>query len=267
MNTSPEITRKDIEQKIKEKVESNTEKFEPSVLAVYRKKNNSKENPEQVGTAFIVKYKSAQYLFTAHHVFQQASNEGVPVFLSKSGKLFDLEQIKDENVNGIFNEEMDFCIIKTINNPAGIDGIPIEEQGPRAQYELCLTIGYPNSRNKKRINIENKSTKLTSARLTLTNRTETGEVISAEANCPYFLMNWSKKAWDENGGEVDSIGIRGMSGAPCFKIPFGEEDIISNVDPYLGVKLVGLLFEKKNDEIKFIKLSEIIRCFPGVGIN
>ncbi|MGO3871997.1 MAG: trypsin-like peptidase domain-containing protein [Alcaligenes sp.] len=264
MDTSSEIDIEKIQNKIKEKVDRNVEKLETSVLAVYRQRNESRENPGQIGTAFIIKHKNTQYLITAHHVFQHASNEGAPVFLSKKGSFFDLDQIKDESASEIFNEDLDFYIIKTKNNPAGIDGIPVEEQEPQEQYKLCLTIGYPNSRNKKRIDIANQRANSTSTRLTLSNQKETGEILSAEANCPYFLMAWEKKALNENWDKVDAIGIRGMSGAPCFKIPFGKEDVIYNVDPYLGVKLVGLLIENKNDAIKFIKLSEIIRFLPCV---
>ena len=261
MNTSSDITLDNVRQKINEKINKNIKIFEPSVLSVYRQKINSREKPEQVGTAFIVKYKNVQYLITAYHVFQQASNEGAPVFLSKGGKFFDLEQIKDESVDEVFDEDLDFYTIKTKNSPAGIDGISIEEQSPQTQYELCLTIGYPNSRNKTRIDVKNITAKSTCLRLALSNRKPSGEVMPVEANFPYFLMEWSKKSLDTDWNKVDAIGVRGMSGAPCFNIPFRQEDITCDVDPYIGVGLVGLLVEMDNEAIKFLKFSEIISCF------
>jgi hypothetical protein len=261
MRISPEPTLEDIREAIINKVDINAKIFEPSILSVYQRKENSREKPAQIGTAFVVNYKNNQYLVTAQHVIQQALVDGHPEFLSKSGKFFSLKQVKDIKYSEILNNDLDFYITKIINNSTDIDGINIDKQINQTQHALCLAIGYPNSRNKTRVDTKNKTAKSTCARLTLSNRESSEEIISDEFDNPYFLMSFKTTSLDKNWNTVNSIGIRGMSGSPCFNIPFGLQDIISDVHPNLGVNLVGLLIEMKNEKIKFLKFSKIFSHF------
>lgn len=264
MNISSEITIKDIRQAITNKVELNVTMLEPSVLSVYQQKNNSREKPTQIGTAFVVNYHNNQYLVTAQHVIQQASCDGYPVFLSKSGKFFSLQQVKDINYGEVLSEDLDFYITKIKNNTSDIDGINIGKQINQTQHELCLVLGYPNSRNKTRVDTVNKTGKLTCLRLTLSNCNSSGEIILDECDNSYFLMPWERTSLDKNWRKVDAIGVRGMSGAPCFNIPFGQQDILSDVHPHSGVNLVGLLVEMSNEKIKFLKFSKILSHLSGI---
>lgn len=262
MNNSSGIDLSYIRKKINKKVAANVDLFESSVISLYLKKNNSREKPLQIGTAFFINHRNNQYLITAQHVIQQASLEGFPVFLSKCGKFFSLNEIKDHNLYEVSNKVLDFYIFKTITNPGGIRGINIVERNNEGEKELCLTIGYPNSINKTRIDVFNKKAKLKSLRLTLSKRKSGGEIIANSCNSPYFLMPWEKTALNEEWEQIDSIGIRGMSGAPCFNIPFAEKDIFEEAPPHEGVKLIGLLIEMKKEEIKFLKFSNIVGYLP-----
>ncbi len=193
MNTTSKIDLPFIRQKITAKVEQNADLFESSVLSVYLQKNNSREKPLQIGTSFFINHLDNQYLITAQHVIQQASLDGFPVFLSKCGKFFRLSEIKAHDGYEVSNKVLDFYIFKTIKNPGGIRGINIAWQNNELNKEICLTMGYPNSRNKTRIDVDNKNAKSTSLRLTLPNIKSNGEIIADLSNTPYFLMPWEKK--------------------------------------------------------------------------
>lgn len=262
MNTSSGDYLSYIKNKIGKKVAVNADLFESSVISVYLKKNNSRENPLHIGTAFFINYMNSQYLITAQHVIHQASSDGTPVFLSKCGNFFSLDEIKDHNIFEISNKVLDFHIFRTKINPAEMSGINIETSNNECKKELCLTIGYPNSKNKTRIDVCNRKAKLKSLRLTLPNRKSSGEVIVNLCNSPYFLMPFEKKSQNDKWELIDSIGIRGMSGAPCFNIPFGQKDIFEEVPPHEGVKLVGVLIEMKKEKIKFLKFSNIVGYLP-----
>ena len=212
-------------------------RLDPSILCVYRQGNNKKEKATQVGTAFLFKYKNIQYLATAYHVLQQASQDGTPQFLSKCGKLFDLKHIQDEDYCEVICDQLDFYIIKLKEKLISIDVIFCEEKIKQDPYELVLTIGYPNSRNKKRIDALNKKAQLTSLRLTQSNRRANGSTMPTTGDSPYFSMCWEGRALNKDWIEIDAIAIRGMSGAPCFYVPFGEEDVLLSLEPYIGVQL------------------------------
>jgi hypothetical protein len=245
----------DIIQKISDKTELNALRFQSSILCVYRKGNNQREKPTQVGTAFLFEHEKIQYLATARHVLQQASQDGAPLFLSKCGKLFNLNQIRDEDSCETICDKLDFHIIKLREKSININAIFCERKIKQEPYELALTIGYPNSRNKKRVDTLNKSAQLTSLKLTLSNHSPNESTISTTDDSPYFSMYREDKALDKEWNEVDSIGLRGMSGAPCFYVPFTQEDVLLPSDPYVGVQLIGLLIEMHGNTIKFIKFS------------
>lgn len=262
MNTTSEIDLPFIHQRISKKVGENADLFESSVISVYLKKNNSREKPLQIGTAFFINYLNNQYLITAQHVIQQASLDGFPVFLSKCGKYFRLSEIKAHDGYEVSNAVLDFYIFKTIKNPGGMRGVDIVWQNNELNKKICLTIGYPNSKNKTRIDVDNKNAKSTSLRLMLSNVKSSGEIIDNLSNTPYFFMWWEKMALNDEWENIDSIGIRGMSGAPCFNIPFSQKDIFEEVPAHEGVKLIGVLVEMRKEKIKFLKFSNLIGYLP-----
>lgn len=247
----------DVQRMLDLKVSQISEIAQESVLSVYHKKNNSRENAAHIGTAFIFNYRSSQYLATAFHVFQQASQDGKPTFLSKSGKSFELAQIQDLNASAVFSEEFDFYITKTIPDPAGISGISLDEKACEAPYPICLSLGYPNSRNKKRIDEINKAAESTILSLTLSEQKANGEKLSSPDGSPYFSLDWQKKALDEEWQESNALNIRGMSGGPCLRIKFDEEDVVLQNWTVTDAQLIGMLIEKNDRGIKFIKFSKM----------
>lgn len=50
-----------------------------------------------------------------------------------------------------------------------------------------------------------------------------------------------------------------MSGAPCFHVPFTEENVRWPNDPYKDVVLVGILIGMQAGKVKFVRFSELLK--------
>jgi hypothetical protein len=77
------------------------------------------------------------------------------------------------------------------------------------------------------------------------------------ADSRYFGKWHEKIALDVNGSQVNSVSIRGMSGAPCFHIAIQSDDILKKGGSSPSVFLAGVLIEYEKSVVKFLKFSEI----------
>lgn len=251
------ITKMDVLNKVKCKISQITDFHERSTLSVYVQGANKKRKPVHFGTAFLLEFKKVKYIATARHLTQQLVDGDELYFLSKLGAFFSLSSVRSKDGFEVVDDDIDYHVIKIEKNLLDILAIPCDDDVVPTPYDLTLSIGYPNSKNKTRVDSENRKAAMTSLRLTLT-----GLPLNEAQPLPdyphHFALPWQDQL-DENWQGVDSIGIKGMSGAPCFYVPFSAEDLSQVIDPYKGVKLIGLLIEKNKDFVKFIRIDRILK--------
>lgn len=254
----------DIKEKIQEKAAVNVARHEPSVLAVYRQAFNEKERPLQIGTAFLFCFRGAQYLATAYHVLREARNDGTALFLSKCGRMFNLEEIRYVGSKDFCCEERDFYVIQVGHRVLEVDAIQVDEVPEQARTcQLALSIGYPNSKNKERINKREKKASLTALRITFTTHTSDGNHVEQSADARYFNLAWEKLALDHAWEDVPAVYLRGMSGAPCFDLAFTADDVCLPEKLSERVDLIGLLIEWKGDTVKLLRFSEVLKAITA----
>ena len=103
--------------------------------------------PEFVGTGFIIKYKSGEYLISANHVVEEFSNRKSAMysFGPKTGTLFEIEPVEEN-----FCSEGDIAVVKIESvEPQGLDPLSVAPQKLYEAKDNILHIwGYPGSRNK-----------------------------------------------------------------------------------------------------------------------
>lgn len=258
-----EIKIENVRDSIKNKVDLNVSRFEGATLSVYVQGSNIRKRPNQVGTAFVFEYKNFLYLATARHVIEEKKKDDELWFLSKLGKFYNLNDIRSDDGFEVFDADIDYHVIRLNRDCLEVDSILCLEGFANRPYTLTLSIGYPNSKNKARINRQLQTGAMTGLRQIMFDKT----LGSADSELPdyphHFVLPWDGTNFNEVWIEVESISLKGMSGAPCFNIKFSEQDVLFSTDPYSGTCLIGLLIEKNKHFVKFVKIKTILSMIPS----
>lgn len=249
----------DVLSKINSKTIKVNEKYEQSTLSVYIQGPNKKKRPSHFGSAFILKYKEFKYIATARHLTKEVRDGDELYFLSKLGAFFSLNSVKSEDNFEVIDADIDYHVIKIKNELLDIPAILCDDDLVETPYDLTVSIGYPLSKNKTRVDKENRKAGMTALRLTLT-EISSNEDLKLPKYIHHFALPWDDQL-NENFQPIQSIAIKGMSGAPCFYVPFSPKDIFEDVDPHEGVKLIGLLIEKEKcgHLLKFVRINTILK--------
>lgn len=238
---------------ITSKIEEAISALEESIFAVCIQPENKNSRMKGNGTAFLAKINNLTCFVTAHHVIENACQEGEIYFLNKNGKMLKFNDIKSGKVFSC--KERDFYVFEvTIPDIASID-CPIFSDD--IVTDACIVFGFPNSKNKIGISSKNMSGKLHAMKLHLYNTNSQSEKIENDPNSFYFEKWQEKKSLTENLSKCDSIGIVGMSGSPCFHIPIDHDEFLVKNSLASLVKIAGVLIEHKNDHVKFIRMGKL----------
>jgi len=243
--------------KIKSKIAKVHEKYENSTLSVYIQGPNKKKRPSHFGSAFILKHEEFKYIVTARHLTENVAEGDELYFLTKLGAFFSLNSVKSEDDFEIIDADIDYHVIRIENELLDIPAILCNEESVESPYDLTLSIGYPISKNKTRVDRENRKAGMTTLRLTLTEMPSNEDLLLPKF-IDHFALPWEDQL-DEDFQPIQSIEIQGMSGGPCLYVPFSTKDIVEDVDPFEGVKLIGLLIEKHDDFVKYVRINTILK--------
>ncbi|UTD55166.1 hypothetical protein [Halomonas sp. MS1] len=253
----------DIVKLIIEKGDKSTHQFEENILAVYSQPENIRAKPDHVGTAFFINIKHSIYLVTACHVIKNSVEMGSTLFLNKKGRCFTLGELTANNETPIFCTEKDLFIIRVGGVSSGIDAMVCSIFDRVDIPDVCVSIGFPNSKNKKGISPKSKAGKLVALKVHLYNISAKGEKIN-HPESPHFFYKWGEKvSLSEELVEKNSIGLRGMSGAPCFYVPITSENILNAENLAGETSIAGILIEHKDEVITFTRASEILNLISG----
>lgn len=262
-STDQSLELNDVLNLIMKKSEDSIIELEVSVFSVYSRPDNNNVKLEQIGTAFLYKNGVDYYLITAHHVMEAASKNGEIIIINKEGKCFRLEEIRCKSSKAMFCDKNDFHLIKVGGSIEAVSPIICSPTIEQIVPDPCIAFGFPNSKNKRKVNIMEKNGSITGLRLGVYNYDSKNQNIVDYRPIPsdfHFLKWMERKSLDRNGEKCNSIGIRGMSGAPCFYVPIDSNNLMS--DSNLIVQLAGMIIEYNGNVIKFVRFEKILSLVP-----
>lgn len=242
--------------KASNQISDNNVKF---TFAVYSKRS-ARENSQQIGSALGIKFNDRNYLITANHVIESSKNNGGVYVIHKTGMFLKLDDISNDF---LIDADNDLWAASILNNTL-LDDLFISINNSEIifqNHEYGVSIGYPNSKNKKRINEPQKTGKLTalyrSGVLYNISKPElfTKLGISSEK---YILQEHSlDKALDDQNIIIDAINAKGMSGCPLFPVPISY---IFSQNQSLQIPPIGILLSERKDMavLIYIKITYIL---------
>lgn len=261
MNETP--SRDDMVRLIIKKVDKSTLQFEENILAVYSQPENIKAKPDHVGTAFFINIKHSIYLVTASHVIKNSVAMGSTLFLNKKGRCFTLGELTANNETPISCADKDLFIVRVGGVSSGIDAMVCSIFDRVDIPDVCVSIGFPNSKNKKGISPNSKTGNLVALKVHLYNSSANGEKINHPQSSHFFYKWGEKVSLSEELLEKNSVGLRGMSGAPCFYVPITSENRLKAENLAGETSIAGILIEHKDEVITFTRASEILNLISG----
>ena len=258
-----------VHERMNECVDVLGKKYIKTVLPIYG--SDELGNPCHISSCILIKVKNKNYIITAAHVIDNNKITTLYVGGGDGGQLVKIEGeclvIKENNDNRK-DDKIDIAIlsltediVKKLDKVTFIDESSFLSKDSLNTKGLYLAVGYPNSRNKKNNNKENKILpKYFRYAATLNTSAETFKEIGADKRY-HYLLKYDKISKDENNKEVNSIKLTGMSGGGLFFIEGMDkpENYRPNVD--CTGKLAGILIEhhEKQKVIMATKLSLAIQ--------
>ena len=260
-------------ERMNECVEVLVRKFMNSVRPIYGSTEHGK--PYHIGSCVLIEIDKKKYLVTAGHVIDH--NKTTTLYVSGKSQLVQLEAealITNSDTGRRDDDKLDFAILSLSDeitaqlgnvvfiNESGMSDVVIENEA-----RLYLALGFPNSKNKKVNNEENKVTQnpfVFSSTLNLDE--DVFKEVGAKASQHYLLKFCSKYSKDENNKKVNSISPTGASGGALFFI-----NGMNNLESYrpgaecIG-KLTGILIENHKQQ-KVIMATKISVIKEALTVN
>lgn len=252
-----------VRDRMNECVEVLARKFMSSVRPIYGSTEHGK--PYHIGSCVLIELDGSKYLITAAHVIDH--NQITTLYVSGESDLVQLEAealITNPGSGNRDNDKLDFAILplseeltKQLGNVVFINESSMSNDASENKGKLYLALGFPNSKNKKIDNKENKVTQnpfIYSSTLNLNQ--DIFSKVGATTSQHYLLDFCSKHSKDENNNTVNSIAPIGASGGALFFI-----EGVNNPDNYrpdaecVG-KLTGILIENHKQQ-KIIMATKI----------
>ncbi|MFZ2986922.1 hypothetical protein [Ideonella sp.] len=224
-------------------------------LSVYSQGINPNERPLQIGTAFIIEFNNEKYLVTARHVITEARRAGEVLFLSSTGKVIAKNNLLCNTFTPKESTIDDYFVSRIKSSFTELQGISMTGWNSCIGIHSYLALGFPNSKNKTRIDIANHRAKMNSMRLSLFD--EKRSITSPDSS---FSLPYESKMLDEEWRVVDAIKLRGMSGGPCYQIPFSPNDVRFDLVLDFGIQPIGILISMSKGLVKFLKISVVIEA-------
>ncbi len=240
------------------KLDESTSDFDRSILAVYAQSDNEKEKPEHVGTAFLMRLVDREFFVTANHVIQSAHSMGAVFFANKQGRWFSLRYLQERSKRLFSCVNRDIFVLEVEGLDEGICSFGCSVFVADDIPDSCVSMGFPNSKNKRNVSPKEMVGKLVSLKLHLFNKNSNGEDVPQPSSSCFFNKWGEKTSMDKDRVVKNSIALRGMSGSPCFYVPISAEVIQEDRDVCSDVMIAGVLIEHKNSLIKFVRIREIL---------
>lgn len=232
------------------------------------------EKPYHIGSCILIKVNNTPYLITAAHVIDH--NEITTLYVLGKSDLIQIEAeslITKSSTGNREDDKLDFSIlplsediVKKLGAVIFLDESSLLYDAPINNGRLYLALGFPNSKNKKINNMENKvphNPFVYSS--TLTTDKKIFSEVGADENHHYLLDFCSKYSRDENNNKVNSIAPKGASGGGLFFIEGLNSPESYRPNVQCTGKLVGILIEnhKKQKVIMATKISVVINALTS----
>ena len=200
-------------------------KYMKSVRPIYGSTKHGK--PYHIGSCVLIEINSHPYLITAAHVIDH--NETTTLYVSGENDLIQIEAealITKPNSGNRDDDKLDFSILplsssilKKLGAVTFLNETSFLNEERITKGDMYLALGFPNSKNKKIYNPENKvsQTPFIYSSVLNTDKTIFNE-IGAKESQHYLLDFCSKQSKDENNKKVNSIAPKGASGGGLFFI-------------------------------------------------
>lgn len=245
------------------------EKYIKAVRAIYGCSHN--QTPIHIGSAILLEYGKEKLLITAAHVLD--NNAETTLYVNGSEGLLEIlgdvhitnspsKDRKDDDLDFGFMSLSDEFIEK-LGDVYFIteDEFLLSDLGEKER--LGLALGYPNSKNKKHDNINNKITPSPFV-YSSTLRTDRDVFIRCGFNIDtHFLLDFChKKSKDENNTLTNSVAPKGISGGGLFLIEGMSDPESYKLGTPCSGKLIGMQIEINKIEkvLISVKLSVIINA-------
>lgn len=252
-------------------------KFLQSVRSIYG--STSRSEPEQIGSGIFIDFRGQKVLVTAAHVID--NNEYKSLYVSGNDKLVLISAQADitEAPNGNRDsDKLDFSIIyltgEMISEIGGVHYIEeneIQVDDIRLNEKCCLTLGYPNSKNKynKYKNGGSNNIKATPFVYTSILQKDAQSFAENDANPhQHYLLDYcGKHSKDESNNIVNSISPKGVSGGGLFLIKGMEKAESYIPDTPCSGKLLAVLieFHKEEKVLMYTRMSVIINALTSAS--
>ena len=237
-----------------------TKKHENKTFQVW--KQSIKETPLYIGTCFGLIYKKKKFLVTAKHVMDEVQKDkSYPLIVHKSGIVYELKP--ELLLTTIINEEIDIYLIEIETTEFPLDYFyELKHNLINANNKhqtLIVSIGYPYSKNKKRIRANNTPEKMFAVYLAGVIIDDEKIYSNLKLNSQEYILSEhnKKKSLGKDFKRINGIKENGMSGAPVFSYLSIENPVTSKDE------LLGVLTMKKGHYVAYIKIGEVINLIDN----
>jgi hypothetical protein len=230
--------------------------------------------PYHIGSCVLIEFNSIPYLITAAHVIDQ--NEITTLYVSGENNLIQIEAealITKSSTGNRDDDKLDFsilplssCIVEKLGEVIFLNESSFLSTVSTDKGRLYLALGFPNSKNKKVNNSENKVSQNPFVySSTLNSDRKAFNEVGANESQHYLLDFCSKHSKDENNKKVNSIAPKGASGGGLFFIEGMVNPKSYRPNSECSGKLAGILIEnhKKQKVIIATKLSVVINALTS----
>lgn len=246
-------------------------KYLQSVRSIYG--STERCEPEQIGSCVLIEYQGIKILITAAHVID--NNEYTSLYVSGENQLVLISasaDVTDAPDGDRKSEKLDFSIIylteemiTNIGNVSYIQENEIQLGDVQANEVCCLTLGYPNSKNKYN-KYKSKNNNIVETPFVYTSNLQKDHQDfknnQAHPDQHYLLDFSAKNSKDENNQKVNSISPKGVSGGGLFLIKSMEKPESYKPNTPCTGRLLAILieFHKEHKVLMYTRLSVIINA-------
>lgn len=227
-----------------------------SSLPIY---TGDRGKPDQIGTGFLLEWKSETYFVTAAHVVDQCDKNGMfiglaPNFVAVAGAGVMTETIqpkREDDRHDLAVFRLDATIFASLSHAKIIPDSAVEWRPIPVNGHLYSAIGYPNSRNKKPYT---QQAKVRATRLMYVNvATQEGGPATLDGlpqgGEHHILLPYDKRALDASGAVVDAIAPKGLSGGPLWDLGRIASPHTLESDSTPEIRLAGVVIELANGKL------------------